>query len=137
MKCTPTSLQELAKFLSYWAQIKNISVLHIDGSAGLAVGLALFAFAGWISELYQLPLNTILFLASANTIYGCYALALALSNKKSLMSIKVLAIANSVWGGGLCCYRRFVCPPSKPNWCVFHLWGSIICRLVGSLRMEE
>ncbi|ALM89719.1 MULTISPECIES: hypothetical protein [Alteromonas] len=76
---------------------KNISVLYIDGSAGLAVGLALFAFAGWVSELYQLPLNTILFLASANTIYGCYALALALSNKKSLMSIKVLAIANSVW----------------------------------------
>lgn len=60
---------------------KNISVLHIDDSAGLAVGLALFAFAGWVSELYQLPLNTILFLASANTIYGCYALALALSNK--------------------------------------------------------
>jgi uncharacterized membrane protein YgdD (TMEM256/DUF423 family) len=59
--------------------------------------LALFAFAGWISEHYRLPHNTILFLASANTIYGCYALALALSHKKSLMSIKALAIANSVW----------------------------------------
>lgn len=76
---------------------KNINVLHIDGSAGLAVGLALFAFVGWISELYRLPHNTILFLASANIIYGCYALSLALSNKKSLMSIKVIAIANSVW----------------------------------------
>ena len=76
---------------------KNINVLHIDGSAGLAVGLALFAFDGWVSELYHLPLNIILFLASVNTIYGCYALALALSRKKSLMSIKVLSIANSVW----------------------------------------
>ena len=32
---------------------KNINVLHIDGSAGLAVGLVLFALAKWVSELYQ------------------------------------------------------------------------------------
>lgn len=76
---------------------KNINVLHIDGSAGLAVGLVLFALAEWVSELYRLPLNIILFLASANILYGCYALALALSNQRSLMAIKVLSIANSVW----------------------------------------
>ncbi|VEL97943.1 hypothetical protein ALT761_02959 [Alteromonas sp. 76-1] len=76
---------------------KNINVLHIDGSAGLAVGLVLFALAEWVSELYRLPLNVILFLASANILYGCYALALALSNQRSLMAIKVLSIANSVW----------------------------------------
>lgn len=76
---------------------KNINVLHVDGSAGLAVGLVLFALAEWVSELYRLPLNIILFLASANILYGCYALALALSNQRSLMAIKVLSIANSVW----------------------------------------
>ncbi|MCQ8849324.1 hypothetical protein NQT74_12075 [Alteromonas stellipolaris] len=76
---------------------KNINVLHVDGSAGLAVGLVLFALAEWVSELYRLPLNVILFLASANILYGCYALALALSNQRSLMAIKVLSIANSVW----------------------------------------
>ena len=76
---------------------KNINVLHIDGSAGLAVGLVLFALAKWVSELYRLPLNVILFLASANILYGCYALALALSNKRSLMAINILSIANSVW----------------------------------------
>ncbi|MGK0502287.1 MAG: hypothetical protein ACJARF_001048 [Alteromonadaceae bacterium] len=76
---------------------KNINVLHIDGSAGLAVGLVLFALAKWVSELYRLPLNVILFLASANILYGCYALALALSNQRSLMAIKVLSTANSVW----------------------------------------
>lgn len=76
---------------------KNINVLHVDGSAGLAMGLVLFALAEWVSELYRLPLNIILFLASANIIYGCYALALALSNQRSLMAIKVLSIANSVW----------------------------------------
>ena len=54
---------------------KNINVLHVDGSAGLAVGLVLFALAEWVSELYRLPLNIILFLASANILYGCYALA--------------------------------------------------------------
>lgn len=78
-------------------QCKNINVLHVDGSAGLAVGLVLFALAEWVSELYRLPLNIILFLASANILYGCYALALALSNQRSLMAIKVLSIANSVW----------------------------------------
>jgi len=76
---------------------KNINVLHIDGSAGLAVGLVLFALAKWVSELYRLPLTVILFLASANILYGCYALALALSNQRSLMAIKVLSTANSVW----------------------------------------
>lgn len=76
---------------------KNINVLHVDGSAGLAMGLVLFALAEWVSELYRLPLNVILFLASANILYGCYALALALSNQRSLMAIKVLSIANSVW----------------------------------------
>lgn len=76
---------------------KNINVLHVDGSAGLAVGLVLFALAEWVSELYRLPLNIILFLASANILYGCYALALALSNQRSLMAIKVLSISNSVW----------------------------------------
>ena len=76
---------------------KNINVLHVDGSAGLAVGLVLFALAEWVSELYRLPLNVILFLASANILYGCYALALALSNQRSLMAIKVLSTANSVW----------------------------------------
>ncbi|CAD5264760.1 conserved hypothetical protein [Alteromonas sp. 38] len=47
---------------------KNINVLQIGGSAGLAVGLALFALSEWVSELYRLPLNIILFLETEGGI---------------------------------------------------------------------
>jgi len=76
---------------------KNLTILHLDGSAGLAVGLLLFMLQDWAVNLYNLPNLIIFFLAAANVCYGVYALCLAFSSNKISVLISVLAIANTAW----------------------------------------
>jgi hypothetical protein len=61
------------------------------------VGVLLFALLEWVSVLYNLPVNIVILLASANVIYGIYALTLAFLVTKPVYTITVLAIANAVW----------------------------------------
>ena len=75
----------------------SASLLHLDGIAGLTVGIALFALNDWISQLYAIPLATVLFLATANMCYGIYALFLAFSVARTPASITLLAYANCTW----------------------------------------
>ncbi|MBB1407740.1 hypothetical protein [Pseudoalteromonas sp. SG44-17] len=76
---------------------KNLTILHLDVSAGLVVGLLLFLLQDWVVSLYRLLNIIIIFLATANVCYGIYALTIALSNVKSAVFISILAIANTVW----------------------------------------
>lgn len=76
---------------------KNLNVLHLDGAAGSIVGLLLFMLQNWVSSLYNLPIAIIHFLATANVCYGVYALSLAFSSNRNLLSISLLAIANALW----------------------------------------
>jgi len=61
------------------------------------VGVLLFALLEWVSVLYNLPVNIVILLASANVIYGIYALTLAFLVTKPVYTITVLAIANALW----------------------------------------
>ena len=76
---------------------KNIDILHLDGSAGLTVGVLLFLLQDWVGSLYNLPSSAVLFLATANVCYGVYALSLALSDNRKAASISLLAVANAAW----------------------------------------
>jgi asparagine N-glycosylation enzyme membrane subunit Stt3 len=76
---------------------KELNILHLDGAAGLTVGLLMFFLQNWVSNLYSLPISTIHFLATANVCYGVYALSLALSSSRKPISISLLATANSLW----------------------------------------
>ena len=67
---------------------KNLTILHLDVSAGLAVGLLLFLLQDWVVSVYRLPNIIIIFLATANVCYGIYALTIALSNVKSAVFIQ-------------------------------------------------
>ena len=60
------------------------------------MGVLLFALLEWVSVLYNLPVNIVILLASANVIYGIYALTLAFLVTKPVYTITVLAIANAV-----------------------------------------
>ena len=76
---------------------KNLNVLHLDGTAGSTVGLLLLLLQNWVSSLYNLPIATIQFLATANVCYGVYALSLAFSSNRNFLAISLLAIANALW----------------------------------------
>ncbi|WP_249310647.1 MULTISPECIES: hypothetical protein [unclassified Pseudoalteromonas] len=69
----------------------------MDGAAGFSVGVLLFALLEWVSVLYNLPVNIVVLLASANVIYGINALNLAFLVAKPVYTITVLAIGNVVW----------------------------------------
>ncbi|MBQ4834877.1 hypothetical protein [Pseudoalteromonas luteoviolacea] len=77
--------------------MNKLNVLHLDGSAGLTVGLLLFLLQDWVASLYRLPDSTVLFLATANVCYGVYALTLAFSNRRNSASISLLVTANIIW----------------------------------------
>ncbi|MDX5407836.1 MAG: hypothetical protein LPK11_12480 [Chromatiaceae bacterium] len=78
-------------------RIEKFNILHLDGSAGLTVGILLLLFPNWVSELYKLPISIILLLATANVCYGAYALWLALLNQRTSTSVALLAVANAAW----------------------------------------
>ncbi|WP_125782127.1 hypothetical protein [Pseudoalteromonas rubra] len=77
--------------------IKTLSILHLDGTAGLTMGLLMFFLQDWIGKLYNLPVSLIHFFAIANVCYGSYALSLAFSDNRKPISISILAIANALW----------------------------------------
>ncbi|KAA1153946.1 hypothetical protein EU510_09160 [Pseudoalteromonas sp. FUC4] len=76
---------------------KKLDILYFDGIAGLLAGLTLFSFQSWFYEIYSLPLHALQFITAANILYGICALLLAFKRTRSLLAIKVLAIANCFW----------------------------------------
>ena len=76
---------------------KKLDILYFDGIAGLLAGLTLFSFQSWFYEIYSLPLPALQFITAANILYGICALLLAFKRTRSLLAIKVLAIANCFW----------------------------------------
>ncbi|ESP94655.1 hypothetical protein [Pseudoalteromonas luteoviolacea] len=77
--------------------MNKLNVLHLDGSAGLTMGMLLFLLQDWVASLYRLPDPTVHFLATANVCYGVYALTLAFSNRRNSASISLLVTANIIW----------------------------------------
>ncbi|MDK1286380.1 hypothetical protein [Pseudoalteromonas umbrosa] len=84
------------------SHFKMENILHLDGSAGLVVGILLLLLNNWFSHLYNLPASLILFLATMNICYGVYALSLAFSKNRQARLITLLIFSNIVWAA-LCC----------------------------------
>lgn len=82
------------------------NLLWIDGGAGATVGALLLIGAKWISDLYDLPLNFIYFVATANLLYGCYSLTLASRRKRPMALIRLLIGGNLLWS--ILCIRWFI-----------------------------
>lgn len=59
--------------------------------------LVLFAVQ-WLSSLYHLPKNVIIFIGCVNLLYACYSFLLANYKNRSILLINMLVVANSMWG---------------------------------------
>lgn len=76
---------------------KGHTVLHLDGAAGLTVGVLLLVLHDWVAGVYQLPASTILMMATANVCYGIYAWSLACADQRRLVWVVGLVMANTIW----------------------------------------
>ena len=72
-------------------------LLWIDSLGGLSVGLLVLALAPWLAGLYGLPERVVLFVGSANAVYGCYSGSLALRARRGRRWIVFLVMANASW----------------------------------------
>lgn len=72
-------------------------LLWIDGSGGLAVGVAVILLREWLSGWYGLPVGLLTVMAFANFAYGTYSLSLAARSERPKPLIKLLVVANLAW----------------------------------------
>lgn len=72
-------------------------ILWIDGIGGLSVGILVLIFHSCLSELYNLPLQIVIFLGIMNVLYGSYSTPLAMREKRKMGFIIFLSIANMTW----------------------------------------
>lgn len=77
-------------------------LLWIDSGGALFVGALMLALLGWLSELYRLPVEVVAVVATANIVYGCFSLSLALRVRRSHAMIATLSYANAAWA--VCCF---------------------------------
>lgn len=79
--------------------MNNVSkLLWIDCAAGSSVGLFLILFHVWLSALYALPVEFVLFQGIANLMYSFFSYTLASRKRRPYVYIVSLAIANMFWG---------------------------------------
>lgn len=75
--------------------IKNL--LWLDCSAGASAGVLVVLASKWLSDLYSVPQQLMLFIGAVNLLYACYSFSLAASAKRSLFFINMLIMANGTW----------------------------------------
>lgn len=73
------------------------NLLWIDCGAAAVVGVAVLLLHGWLSDLYRLPRELLLFMGAANLAYGLYSFSLALRARRPLPLIRLLVGANLTW----------------------------------------
>ncbi|ENW90157.1 MULTISPECIES: hypothetical protein [Acinetobacter] len=72
-------------------------ILWIDCTAAASAGLIVLLATQWLSQLYHLPKEIIVFVGCANLLYASYSFILANYKKRSIFLINILVIANSIW----------------------------------------
>ena len=72
--------------------------------AGMSVGVVLLLFHAWVSPLHRLPESFILFMGAANLTYGLFSLSLALRQRRPRVLIRLLSVANVLWGLACCAW---------------------------------
>ncbi len=74
------------------------AILWVDCGGALLVGGLMWVLADWLLALYRMPPSLFFAIATANLVYGCYSLSLALRRRRPQRLISALAVANAVWG---------------------------------------
>lgn len=75
----------------------KLSLLHLDSSAALLVGIGMLVLAGYLRELYGMSGGLYSTIALANIGYGLYSLSLVLRSRRSRSAILALVVANGTW----------------------------------------
>lgn len=110
------------------------ALLWVDCTAGALAGLAGLVLSGWLSNLYRLPQNLLLFIAAVNLLYACCSFALARRARRPLHLIQLLACANAAWVP--VCLALAMTYWHRASWFgIAHLVGEAI--FVGSLAAME
>jgi len=80
---------------------RALTILRVDSGAGLSVGIIVLLFGEWLSNLYQLPGETVRLIGFANVLYGCYSgsIVVAASSGRSVSRavINGLIVGNLAW----------------------------------------
>jgi hypothetical protein len=72
-------------------------LLWIDCAAGALAGAAVLALGPWLSRLYALPRELLLFVGAANLLYASYSFSLARRAERPMFLVKLLVYANAAW----------------------------------------
>ncbi len=73
------------------------SLLWIDCTGGLVVGVLVLSLAEWLSTLYALPPGLVLMMGVANLAYGTFSLSLARRALRPPALLRLLVVANISW----------------------------------------
>lgn len=96
------------------------NLLWVDCTGGAVVGVAMFALAGWLSELYRLPKDFLYLMGTANLLYAAYSFTLAIRPTRPMHRIVILVFANATWAV-LCLRWTFVFDESASVFGLIHL----------------
>ena len=72
-------------------------LLWIDCTAAALAGVTVLALSGWLSRLYALPHELLLFVGTVNLLYASFSFTLARRAARPLFLIKLLVFANAAW----------------------------------------
>jgi hypothetical protein len=73
------------------------SLLWIDCSAGLLVGVLVLTLSPWLSTWYQIPRRLLVVMGIANLIYGAFSFSLARQHVRPRRLLVTLIVANATW----------------------------------------
>ena len=73
------------------------NILWVDCCAAVSAGLIVLLAAQWLSQMYHLSKNIIIFIDCTNLLYACYSFILANYRRRSATLINILVIANGFW----------------------------------------
>ncbi|MBL8962246.1 MAG: hypothetical protein JNJ98_20455 [Gemmatimonadetes bacterium] len=110
------------------------SLLRIDSTAGLVVGVLVLLLSPWLSRLFALPLGFLVFTGAANLAYGSFSGSLARRSVRPRRLITVLVVANAAWAV-LCLVSALTFARSASGFGLLHLVGEAL--FVGGLAMLE
>jgi hypothetical protein len=72
-------------------------LLWIDCAAGALAGVLVLSLSPWLSRLYGLPQELLLFIGTTNLLYASFSVSLARRAERPMSLIKLLVFANAAW----------------------------------------
>lgn len=72
-------------------------LLWIDCIAGAFAGVAMLLLVDWLTALYGIPTDLLVFIGGANVLYAAYSFSLAIRRTRTPLLLNALIIANGLW----------------------------------------